>query len=100
MCKGCGKCVEFERGGGTGMSDFVGDAKRSDGEKRIRIGLRIAKSPVFMLVRRVMCDPTEVPIAEGGGEYNENYTIFQFRVARPERVCYIKQVSERHCCRL
>ena len=34
---------------------------------------------------------------ESDWEYNERYTYFRERVARPETVCYINQVSERHC---
>lgn len=59
-----------------------------------------AKSPMFMLARSDVCDPTETLVAGSGGEYNESYTNLRFRVARGGTVCYINQVSERHCCRL
>ena len=62
--------------------------------------LRDAKSLVFIRVWRDVCDATETPITESGGEYNESYTYFRFEVARGETVCYINQVSERQCCRL
>ena len=62
--------------------------------------VRDAKSLLFIRVSRDVCDPTEAPITESGGEYNESYANSRFWVARGETVCYINQVSERHCRRL
>ena len=47
-----------------------------------------AKSPVFMLVRRDMCDNAETRTCEHGRAYNKSYAIFRLGVARPQTVCY------------